>query len=98
MSTPEEKYNQLMSNLTVTNNTQVQQQNTPQYNSNYQQNHQAETQLVGWLQQYQTSNGIIGKRSTIERDEPAQDKAPAPLQRRRVVVPLRNRNRKLIDE
>lgn len=98
MSTPEEKYKQLMGNLTVSNTSNIPQGTMPQYNNNYQQNHPAETQLVGWLQQYQTSNGIIGKRSTIERDEPTQDKAPAPLQRRRVVVPLRNRNRKLIDE
>lgn len=98
MTTSEEKYKQLMSNLTVTNTTEGPQETVPQYNSNYQQHHQAETQLVGWLQQYQATNGIIGKRSTIERDQPEEDKAPAPVQRRRVVVPLRNRNRKLIDE
>jgi hypothetical protein len=38
----------------------------PQYNTNFQEQHPAQNELVQWLQAYQFKNGFTGKRS---RDE-----------------------------
>jgi len=65
------------------------------YNDGFNEHHQAQTELVSWLQTHKSQNGLIGKRKPLERenlDAPLVENNPN--QRRRVVV----RPRKLIDE
>ena len=66
-----------------------------EYNSEFQAHHKSQTELVSWLQQYRSQNGIAGKRKPLERENLDQPLAEnTSNQRRRVVV----RPRKLIDE
>lgn len=66
-----------------------------EYNSEFKAHHKSQTELVSWLQQYRSQNGIAGKRKPLERENLDQPLAEnTSNQRRRVVV----RPRKLIDE
>ena len=61
-------------------------QHHTQYSTTFQEEHPVQTELVSWLQKHRAKTGIIGKRSTIERDDFDQPSAQGTTERRKVVV------------
>jgi hypothetical protein len=59
-----EEYNDLMQLIPDVHDTSTE----SEYSATFQEHHGAHSELVVWLQTHKNSNGIIGKRSAIERE------------------------------